>query len=135
MLILNGHSTNIWPLKCAWDALRFKFSNIQVKVINWWDLLANEEKELLFKDGGHANVTETSIALALEPELVHMEKAIDETTQSYSFDYRVDQISKTGVLGKPSLANAEYGKKILNKVIENAIAFTKKALEEEIPYP
>lgn len=64
-----------------------------------------------------------------------MEKAIDETTQSYSFDYRVDQISKTGVLGKPSLANAEYGKKILNKVIENAIAFTKKALEEEIPYP
>ncbi len=115
--------------------MRFKFSDIQIKVINWWDFLTKESQESLFKDGDHANITETSIALALEPELVHMEKAVDELCPSYLFDYRVDQRSKFGVSGKPTLANAEYGKKILDEAIRNAIDFVKKALKEEIPYP
>ena len=135
IFIINGHGTNIWPLKCAWDNLRFKFSDIQVKVINWWELLDKEEQELLFKDGDHANIAETSIALALEQELVRREKVIDEPMLPCLFDYRIDQRSKSGISGKPSLANAEYGKEILNKAIKNAISFVKKALEEKIPYP
>lgn len=135
ILAINGHGTNIWPLKSAWDTLRFELPDIQIKVISWWEFLEESMQKRVFEDGDHANTMETSITLYLRPDLVHMDRAVDEPMIRCLFDYRVDQRSKSGVVGKPSLASAEYGETLIKTVCKAAIKFVKEALKEKIPYP
>jgi creatinine amidohydrolase len=73
---------------------------------------------------GHACELETSLILHLRPELVHMEKVVDETdfvtTQSYYMDWVEggslianppwDDDSATGAYGAGSLATAQKGR-------------------------
>jgi creatinine amidohydrolase len=75
--------------------------------------------------GGHADELETSIHLFLDPQRVHMDKAVTDygsaPAKSYpgyepglfSRDPRDPAYSETGVFGDPTRATAEKGQKAL----------------------
>ena len=104
-----------------------------------WDDLENEEYEALQEQrfGGHADDLETSINLYLQPDLVHMDKAVTDYGKEpeknypgykpgmYSTDPKDPSYSTTGLTGDPTKASAEKGKKALEILTANWL----KALE------
>jgi creatinine amidohydrolase len=89
-----------------------------------WDDLETPEMESLGTElvGGHGGELETSIHLFLQPELVHMDRAVRDYGERQLKDYpgyqpgrfsrdRSDPgFSETGILGDPTLADAEKGR-------------------------
>ena len=86
----------------------------------------------------HACEAETSNYLYLRPDLVEMDKAVDEYAPDYrpwrSDDFTEDagpihfmeawsQRSQTGTEGAPSLATADKGRQLMNASIEKLIEF------------
>jgi len=133
ILILNGHVPNGWILRAAMDSLRATYEDIHVKVLSWFET-SNWVRNEFVKDGGdHAGYSETSIMMALRPELVRRTKMADEPARDVIFDYRYDQRSISGVWGKPSMASAEAGEKILQRVVEDLAKWVKAAMKAETP--
>ncbi len=95
---------------------------------------------------GHAGELETSLILFLNPELVHMERVIDETdfitTPSYSMDWAEggalvanppwDDDTTTGAYGAGSLATAEHGKIWLEAAIAEKLEHVAEIHEQHI---
>jgi creatinine amidohydrolase len=93
-----------------------------------WDDLETPEVDALRTElmGGHAGELETSINLYLQPELVHMDRAVvdygDRETRDYpgyqpgrlSRDSADPGFTETGLFGDPTLANAEKGRAALD---------------------
>jgi len=95
-------------------------------VLSWDDLETPAIDSLAEqKAGGHADEIETSISLHLQPQLVHMEKAVVDYGTSgrknypgyepglFSRNPNDPEFSKTGLFGDPTRATAEKGKKAL----------------------
>jgi creatinine amidohydrolase len=95
-------------------------------VISWDDLETPALDSLQEqKAGGHADEIETSINLYLQPELVRMEKAVVDYGTSgrknypgyepglFSRNQHDPEFSRTGLVGDPTKATAEKGKKVL----------------------
>ncbi len=92
-----------------------------------WDDLENDDYRALETQarGTHADEIETSIHLVLQPQLVHMEKAVADYGRDAPKDYagyqpglfsrdpRDPAYSETGVFGDPTKATAEKGRKAL----------------------
>ena len=96
-------------------------------VVSWDDLETAATKALTTQRAGtHADDLETSVVLALRPDLVHMDRAVrdyrvSDTTTAYP-GYRPTDYSRhagdpdyseTGVSGDPTLATAEKGRRAL----------------------
>lgn len=127
IVLFNSHGGNELFLSAAARILYDDFG-IKVGVLTYWNLIKNEiskyrESEL----GGinHACELETSLMLYIEENLVSKEKIHDNVLKKGKYN-RVDlldsgvvfaggkfkEISKTGVVGMPSLASKEKGEKI-----------------------
>jgi creatinine amidohydrolase len=97
-----------------------------------WDDLETAEMEALGTElvGGHGGELETSIHLYLQPDLVHMDRAVTDYGDSQSRGYPGYQpgrfsrdstdpgFSETGILGDPTLANAEKGQRAMEILTE-----------------
>jgi creatinine amidohydrolase len=82
----------------------------------------------------HANVGETSCILAVRPDLVNMAAAINEKDYETFFEYRMDQYSKSGIVGRETTkSTAEFGEKIFGMVVNNLVSMVQDAIREEIP--
>lgn len=96
-------------------------------VVSWDDLETAATKALTTQRGGtHADDLETSVVLALRPDLVHMDRAVrdyraSDTTTTYpgypptGYSRRAGDpdYSATGVSGDPTLATPEKGRRVL----------------------
>ena len=71
LFIVNTHVTNAAPLRCALEMLRAEHDDLMVALINSAELSARV-RELHFADAEdwHANDAETSLMLAVAPEMV-----------------------------------------------------------------
>lgn len=78
-------------------------------MMNYFSCSDRVYEEMVKDDGNHANFFETALMMYLRPDLVKTGKMVDEQVRNPVFDYKVDQRSKTGVMGKPSLASAQEG--------------------------
>jgi len=86
----------------------------------------------------HAGEIETSTALAIRPELVQMDKAVNETLRfgskylNYTSDrgvawyVRTKKISKSGIMGDPTKASELKGKKIWEIMIAHLVKFVEE---------
>jgi creatinine amidohydrolase len=75
--------------------------------------------------GGHADAFGTSIALYLRPEAVRKEKIFNPHNIEVNWDdpnLDFGQYSQTGVIGDPTTASAELGKKLWDAVVEEVAA-------------
>lgn len=78
----------------------------------------------------HAGESETSKILAIDPESVHMDRAVDfvpTVTRPYLSYGSIFRASPTGVWGEPSYASAEKGEKLLERTAELMVEELNKA--------
>ncbi len=83
----------------------------------------------------HAGEIETSTTLAIRPETVQMDKAVNETMKfgstfldfdddrSVSWYVRTNKISESGVMGDATIATADKGEKMWEVMIEQLVKF------------
>lgn len=137
ILILNGHMWNWGPIYSARENLRYDFPDLQVRVLNWWETTPNTMAKLVedcpvFPSYIHANIAETACVLAVRPDLVDMEYAIDEEDYDTFFEYRMDQYSKTGVVGRGATrATQKLGEELFQMVVDELVPMIEKALAEK----
>ena len=135
VMIVNGHGGNQAINSVLGEQLGQQYPEVETLVGSWWTIALKKlqpHQEGGFGSVGHACEFETSLMLAIAPELVDMNLAADGGIQprveSMWFDltrggaaanYRPFHVlSHNGVYGKPSLASAEKGKKLLESAAE-----------------
>lgn len=139
ILIINGHGGNISALTEAARELREK-ENLFVIVFQWWLLSGKLLPEIFSQEErGHAGAEETSLNLFLHPQLVNMEKAVDETPmrpfprlEGLNIPWNTVDYTKSGVFGKSSTANMEKGKEIFEAVVKELVKVAKELKELKI---
>jgi creatinine amidohydrolase len=75
MVLANGHGSNVAPLEEAARELRTK--GIFAFVFNWWQSISSTLAELFPDPTAHAGSSETSLMLAIEPDLVRVDRLAD----------------------------------------------------------
>lgn len=138
--IVNTHVTNAAPLRCALEMLRSEHDDLMVAVFNT-GTLSPRVREFHFADGDdwHANDAETSLMLALQPDMVRSEclAAADDPdrTDDLVFAHPVNRTSTNGVTGTPSTATAEKGEQGFVWMVEDLSVLIRRGLGEEPPLP
>jgi creatinine amidohydrolase len=115
-------------------------------VVSWDDLETPEIDALREeKRGTHAGEIETSIHLYLQPELVHMDKAVADYGRDpgasppgyrpglFARDPKDPAYSETGVYGDPRKATAEKGRKALAILTAQWLKALRVFAEEPLP--
>jgi creatinine amidohydrolase len=141
IVIVNGHGGNLDAL--AELAREMREKGIFISIFQWWpsaeklfpDLFKPEERR-------HASAEETSVNLALHPQIVNIEKAVDEeprkhVAQAEGVWLPLDTADYTtsGVFGKSTTASVEKGKIVLEAVISDLVRHVnvlKKAKIEDL---
>lgn len=130
MYVINGHHGNIGLLQYVGQNLSSKYAinSDFFYFINYWQML-----ETGFD---HAGEVETSIMMAIHPNLVNMDLAkagLDAKGQEVGSLYKLGtnmsinnpagfmKFTKNGIWGDPFKANATEGKKMLSQVIEKIL--------------
>ncbi len=108
------------PISIAAREIRIE-TGTPTLVVSWDDIEPPELEEYMEqRAGGHADEVETAIHLYLQPELVHMERAVADYGRGakdypgyrpglFSRDPADPAYSETGLYGDPTLAEAEEG--------------------------
>ena len=140
LFIINSHYTNFAPLRCALEMLRAEYDGFMVCVMNSWDVSDRVRRQHFHDaDDWHANDAETSLMMALAPNMVREDKVKDsddeDRTQGCVFSHPVNRTSKNGVTGLPSLASEKKGKELFNMMVEDLSAIIRKGMKEESPLP
>lgn len=135
ILALTGCYGNVASLTLAGQTLKTEFPDTEFLLLE--GLWADGETIARVRESprggtGHACEVETSVALAIAPESVHMERAVDELPKmpsdmvsfdfncrsSYGWPIAFRQMTQSGVMGMPTLATVEKGKAILAAAVE-----------------
>jgi len=126
-LILIGHYEN-YPLASESVQNAIKSSNrndIRALIVNWWELIPTDVLNAVFDNKfpgweiEHAAIAETSILMALRPELVRTKEIRDESTRRLEYDIipaPTEIIPKKGVPSRVSPASKEKGERLLSTV-------------------
>jgi creatinine amidohydrolase len=138
VLFVNGHVGNAAPLWLACDRFRHALPDAQVGVLQWWDLTPDiEQRATADAVDWHANAAETSLMLALRPELVDTDRLADaddpDRTEGVVFRYGVDRVSTNGVTGSPSRASKTFGLELWRDVVAAASDVVERAHTEHPP--
>ena len=112
VVFVNGHGGNVWAVRRAVEVLQHEGH----PVASWAPAV----------EGGdaHAGRTETSVLLAIAPELVRAERPVGATEplaellEAMRAD-GVGAVSANGVLGDASGATAEEGQHVLDALVED----------------
>jgi creatinine amidohydrolase len=137
LLFINAHLGNSAALSVATDTIRLQAPQLRVGVIDVWSIDA-EVQAWAFSDGAdmHANQAETSLMLAISPELVHLDELAEaddpDRTGELVFRYTAPALSHNGVTGRPSAATTEFGAQLLEHLVA-AIADRVRRGRHELP--
>jgi creatinine amidohydrolase len=140
LFIVNAHVTNAAPLRCALEMLRAAYDDLMVAVIDTAKI-SGRVREAYFADAGdwHANDAETSLMMALAPEMVKHDRIMDaddpDRTMDLVFAHPVNRTSSNGVTGKPTLASAEKGRQLFAWMVEDLTGLIRRGLVETPPLP
>jgi len=116
VVLVNGHGGNAEPVRRAVTVLTAE----ERRVLSWWPRVAGGD--------AHAGHTETSLMLALAPDLVRRDQAEVGRTEPVSelmHDLRaggVRAVSPNGVLGDPDGATATHGRSVLTRLTIDLVA-------------
>lgn len=138
LFMVNTHVTNAAPLRCALEMLRAEHDDMMVALFNS-ATISPRLREVQFADGDdwHANNAETSLMLAVAPEMVRpdvMATADDpDRTDGLVFSHPVNRTSCNGVTGAPSRAKAENGRLWFDWMVEDLSALIERGMAETPP--
>lgn len=136
LVVLNGHYENIWPIiegiELALDAIdRNSCEGLNILRIDHWELLRPETLARVFPNGypgielEHASVIETSMMLALRPELVDLSKALHDGPAKFRpydrYPKPPAEVPGSGVLSLTEGSSAEKGSWLLDDCLEKIV--------------
>ena len=138
LLFVNCHMGNTPALMSATDHFRLTRPDLQTGIINWWEATPTVNAATVEDaDDLHANRAETSLMLALVPELVRLEtlgSADDpDRTGDLVFRYNASSLSRNGVTGRPSEATRELGEQLLEAIVGEIASRAERGRTEEPP--
>jgi creatinine amidohydrolase len=109
VVLVNGHGGNV----AAVDRAVAQLEGEGRRVLAWWPRVADGDP--------HAGHTETSLMLAVRPDLVRLERAEPGPIPSAADLVRkgVWALSATGVLGDPRDASAEHGAELFGQLADD----------------
>jgi len=127
--IVNGHGGNAAPGYLAARRARDELG-LKMVFISYWSLIPREISDSILETKiipGHACEFETSLALAIYPELVSKEipHAVETPWRLQGFVYDTDEITGDGYVGDPSLATAEKGEKLIDAAVKGLVSLLK----------
>jgi creatinine amidohydrolase len=122
IIVVNGHHGNNGALQYISQELHNKIArNVNVHAIHYWQMMR--------RDFDHAGEVETSLVLAIAPELVHMNRAkpnskkLSKSKAAYSSITNVPgsfpKITGNGVWGDPRKATAAKGENLIKEITSN----------------
>ena len=120
IVILNGHHGNMGALQYIAQELHGKIpADVAVHTVHYWHMLKHEFD--------HAGEVETSLVLAIAPELVRMDlaapnsKRLSKSKAAYSSITNAPgsfpRITGNGVWGDPRKATADKGRKWIEEIV------------------
>jgi creatinine amidohydrolase len=156
ILIVNGHGSNASPLDMAARLTVVEYgSQVLCASVNHWDVRCVKVEGAKVRDsdyGGtsHAGEYETSLYLALKPDLVDMSKAVDQRSPM-SPSFKTDLLAGThpqgsaarlipfwsaqtpnGVMGDATKATVEKGEKFLEAAVTGLVELIQELKAQEI---
>ncbi|MBI3468643.1 MAG: creatininase family protein [Planctomycetes bacterium] len=144
VMLLNGHGGNIDTLHVALRRLQPLYRDALLTGASYWEM-AEPELDALCEGPrhkvGHACEIETSLVLALRPELVRREEIKDDyeryelPTPLRGLFVARDMAQQThqGAVGYPSYASAEKGQKFLQAAVNRVAEVVQALLEQPLP--
>ena len=140
IILVNGHGGNDTAMS---NALHDMHGNIDAKVysVDWFDFIGSRIREIVTPPVYHACDMETSVAWYLGQRVLE-DKRVDEPGKSLvpgfivpdglkkgpkaSVSYSFKEVTKSGVIGRPTEATKEKGKLIADIVLENLVNFIRE---------
>lgn len=128
IVVLNGHYENIWPsvegIELALDAIgRDKAGDLAILRMDHWELARPETIDRIFPEGypgielEHASVIETSMMLAVRPDLVDLDRALHDGPAAFKpydrYPKHAEEVPPSGVLSLTAGSSAEKGEWLL----------------------
>ncbi|WP_097460362.1 creatininase family protein [Mangrovitalea sediminis] len=138
LFMVNTHVTNAAPLRCALEMLRAEHDDLMVALFNS-ATLSPRVREFHFADGDdwHANDAETSLMMAVVPDMVRMDRLTEaddpDRTDGLVFAHPVNRTSRNGVTGLPSGASAGKGQQWFDWMVEDLGSLIRRGLQEQPP--
>ena len=123
IIILNGHHGNTGAIQYIPQEIQSKIpaTGVDIHILHYWHMMKPEFD--------HAGEVETSLVLAIAPELVHMDRArpnsknLSKSRVAYSSLTNTPgsfpKITGNGVWGDPMRASASKGDKLIKEIIAN----------------
>ncbi|PSR29977.1 creatinine amidohydrolase [Sulfobacillus thermosulfidooxidans DSM 9293] len=118
LILLNGHGGNTPALQAAMEQIAQE--NVRVVLVNWW-LDFSQQILTITTSQGHAGEDETSVMLAIAPDLVHMD---DASFNPFRPRYRMkgpginDKSLRHATTGDGRLGTKEKGERIAAVVVQ-----------------
>jgi creatinine amidohydrolase len=131
MVLVNGHYENLWPsiegVELALDALGAARDAVTIVRIDHWEMVRPETVARIFPDGypgielEHASVLETSMMLALRPDLVALDAALHDGPAKFKpydrFPRPPAEVPASGALSLTAGSSAEKGRWLLDDIV------------------
>jgi len=128
IFVLNGHDGNIAPLEIAQRKVKQRHPEVVFAFLPaWWSVIGSRLGDGFFAEWnglGHGGEGETSITMAVRPDLCDLGKAMRQMpVDSIRIGERVQimwdiaKVSATGATGDPTWASAEKGSKMLDALV------------------
>ncbi|MBI5606460.1 MAG: creatininase family protein [Deltaproteobacteria bacterium] len=132
IFIMNGHDGNISPIEIATRSIKIKFPEVRIASLDaWWITAGKLIPPHTFEvwDGmGHAGEGETSMGLALFPELIEMKHArgvVPKLPEGIDIKWNFAELTDCGATGDPTKATAEKGRMMEEALVKTIVQFIK----------
>jgi creatinine amidohydrolase len=142
LLLLNGHGGNIDTMHIALRRLQPRYRDHLLAAASYWELAEKELAALAEgprKTMGHACEFETSMVLALRPDLVRRERIRndpprdDPALRGLFLANDMRQRTDHGAVGYPELASAEKGRAFLDAAVGRTADVAAALLRRPLP--
>jgi creatinine amidohydrolase len=122
LFFISGHATNGPSIESAILQLRYEYPRVRFAYRGLWEISA-KARGIYAIDAPdmHANLAETAMMLAIEPDGVDMKNARDvaDVTIGKFWRYAMPAVTPNGVVGRPSEASASAGETMLEEIIQD----------------
>lgn len=133
IVVINGHDGNIAPIEIAARDIKVKYPDLGLAVLDaWWvtaGALVPPDTFEVWDGLGHGGEGETSIALAMFPELVDMSRAkgmIPEMDDHVKLVWNFEELTDYGASGDPTKATAEKGQAMKSVLVDYVTDFIRR---------
>src|SRR5262245_11046118 len=142
LMLLNGHGGNIDTLHVALRRLQTRYRDRLLTGASYWELAEKELAALAEgprKSMGHACEFETSMVLALRPDLVRRDEVRDDppnddpALRGLFLAEDMHQRTDHGAVGYPERASAEKGQAILTAAVNRTAEVVAALLRRSLP--